>query len=143
MTVWTAGVLSPFWGRLWFTTNVNRPAMPPATIWIAIFAITGVALWFVTLKSFIDGWRTAYGLTNQRVIVAVGENGSTQSYVGEALSSMERSGSDAKGSLRFDFGRRGRSSGYRGGFYGIKNPARVESLIYQTLIMPQKGGAVP
>jgi hypothetical protein len=125
-------------------TEVSDPNLH-AHFWFrafpALIALFGVAMWLWTVKKIADCWRTAYGLTNRRVLITIGANGSTKSYSEAAFSSMKRTGDECRGSILFDYGRRGRGHGYNAGFYGIQNPARVEALIYATLLDKNGKGA--
>ncbi|MDZ4791769.1 MAG: hypothetical protein SGJ17_11295 [Hyphomicrobiales bacterium] len=51
-----------------------------------------------SLRQAANGWYTAYGLTNQRAIIAVGDRGSTQSFTGDAFQSVQVRG-ESHGSL--------------------------------------------
>src|SRR5215472_6231943 len=62
---------------------------------------TGMAA--VAVRSLAQCWRTAYAVTNERVIIAVGEFGETKSFGSWALSSVHRTESGKKGSLLFDY----------------------------------------
>ncbi|MGO9985148.1 MAG: hypothetical protein ACLPIX_13210 [Rhodomicrobium sp.] len=108
----------------------------------SLFSLLGAAVWLWTAKKAAYCWRTAYGLTNRRVIIAAGLNGPTQSYSPAKLSGFVRSGGESEGSILFDFGPLGEgSSGYRAGLHGIRDPGRVEALIYETLLGNKKGAA--
>ncbi len=93
--------------------------------------IFGAIIWRIALREVLDCWHMAYGLTEQRIIIAVGEAGETRSFTAKMLSAVERSGGKT-GSVWFDYEQDGES--YRAGFYGIADPERVYSLIRETLI---------
>jgi hypothetical protein len=102
----------------------------------AAFTFIGTLLWLSVFKNYQDCWRTAYGLTDRRALIAVAQ-GEVKSFTGSALASLSRKGSVDKGTILFDYGPVSRrSSNFRAGFYGIKQPAQVEALIYNTLIKP-------
>ncbi|MGO8951718.1 MAG: hypothetical protein ACLPWS_05480 [Rhodomicrobium sp.] len=112
---------------------------PPPLLFLPfglLFCALGTVFWLQALKSVTDCWRTAYGLTNRRIIIAMGDAGPTKSFGAQSVGTLLRTGDDLRGSIMFDFGPRGRRShsGYREGLFGICNPARVEALIFQTLL---------
>ncbi len=109
-----------------------------------LMCLIGAGIWLWTAKKIADGWRTAYGLTNRRVIVAVGGNGPVKSYCAAAFSKMERKGDTDRGTILFDYGWKGRyGEDYRAGLFGIPGPSRVEALIDRTLLAgKEKGGAL-
>ena len=141
MSLWTGGVLFAAW-------NLVFPAKPApnATFGLVVVGamlVFGGASWFRALKSFFDCWNTIYVLTGRRLMITAG--GDTRSFTGAALSDLSRTGGEDRGSIRFGggniaYGRRSWSLDAFDGLYGIENPAGVEALIYQTLIMP-KGGS--
>src|SRR5262249_5903297 len=102
-----------------------------------LFLIIGLVIFFFGFRSFLRSWQTAYAVTNERVIIAVGQFGDTNSFGSHAFSSMRRTGSDEKGSIFFDYGDTGEGHAHRHGFYGIKNPAQVEALLHRTFIAPE------
>ena len=141
MTIWTGIAAFGLYNAI-HGANLAKPnSASPVLLVTSIFCIIGTIVLLRTLKSILDCWQIAYGLTDRRIIIAAGESGKTQSFTAGALTELSRSGDDRKGSLLFDQGRKGRSFGYRSGLYGIADPARVESLIYRTLITPNKQGA--
>jgi hypothetical protein len=105
----------------------------------SLFCIAGAATCVWVLKKILDCWRIAYGLTNRHVIVATGYDGPTESYGAAALSDMVRTGDPCWGSIKFNYGRKGEGTGYKAGLHGIRDPARVEALIYETLLGNKKG----
>jgi len=144
MTFWTGGVLFGAW-NLMFSPRANTNVSFGLVV-ISVMVIFGGASWFRTLKSFFRCWDTIYVLTDRRLVIAAGRD--TRSFTGVALGDLSRTGGDERGSIRLS----GINAGYSGyarrywgldasdGLYGIQNPAGVEALIYQTLIMP-KGGS--
>jgi hypothetical protein len=141
MTVWTGGVSFGIWN---IALKPNAPAF--SVIVLCLFAGFGAFSWFRTLQALTACWTTVYALTDRRIIIAAGE-ANIQSFNAAALGDISRTGSGARGSLIFGSGTlqtayRRRSRGFLAdsGLYGIAEPARVEALIYKTLIMPQKEG---
>jgi hypothetical protein len=145
MTIWTGAVLFGLW-NLVVGPKANSSAPFPALLVLGVMITVGTTSWIRTLRSFTACWNTAYGLTDRRIIIAVGE-GATQSFTAAALGNLSRTGSKKRGSLTFgssaypDYGRPFRWFGLGNGLYGISDPVRVEALVYQTLIMPQREGA--
>jgi hypothetical protein len=123
--------------------NAFFPNMPPGNIYtdgivLFIAAIVIVSCARALMKLFY-AWRTTYGITNRRVIIAVAGTNKVESFTGSALSRIERKGSAEFGTLLFDYGPQGDSRLFRNGFYGIRDPARVEALIYQHVLQtPEK-----
>ena len=122
----------------------SKPFYPAIVVAMLIF-VFGSALWFRAAKRAADCWRRAYGLTNRRIIIAAGKEGPVNSYSAAALADMTRTGDECEGSIEFNYGGRRWSFGgmgdYSNGLYGIGNPARVEALIYETLLQSKKGAA--
>jgi hypothetical protein len=142
MTFWTGGVFFVAAKALAKGPDPSTQTLFGPLAVPVLFFLGGAAMWLWTAKKITDGWRTAYGLTNRRVIVTVGTNGSTKSYSAAALSGMKRTGDEFQGSILFDSGPRARGFGYdHAGLYGVENPARVEALIYETLLPTEKGAA--
>lgn len=115
----------------------------PGVLTVLLFLL---GLWLWTGKKAADCWRTAYGLTNLRIIIAIGANGPAASYDAAALADMRRTGNEFDGSILFDYGwlplwRCSGLRGYRSGLYGMRNPGRVEALIYEILLDSKKGAA--
>jgi len=117
---------------------------PDAGILPVLLCVSLFSLWLWTGKKIASCWWTAYGLTNRRIIIAAGRAGLEASYGAAALADMKRTGSELKGSILFNYGWlpwwRRQWRGFRDGLYGIRTPARVEALIYETLIKPQIRG---
>jgi hypothetical protein len=134
--VWTAIAVS-------FAFINKPPSWVLAPFWLVggAFCFIGTLGWLSSLKNVLNCWHIAYALTDRRVVISVGETGEMKSFTGSALTSLSRTGSSATGTIKFDYGPVGRGSGFRAGFYGIEQPARVEALIYENLIIPQKEGA--
>lgn len=108
--------------------------------WHTAVASFIIGLLVFTLVKIADCWRTAYGLTNQRAIIATGP--ATLSLSKEAFSQIKRTGDDALGTLLFDPGQpylvtEINISGFQHAFFGIRSPAKVEQLIRDTLLGPQ------
>ncbi len=142
MTLWTGLVVRSLPAAILATKVSDWNSLKPGVFMAVLFSFFGVAGWLWAAKKIADCWRTAYGLTNRRVIIAAGIDGPANSYSAAALSGLVRTGDDCQGSILFDFGSRGRSGyGYNAGLYGIRNPARVEALIYETLLENKKGAA--
>jgi hypothetical protein len=118
-----------------------NPDVLPVLLCICLFG-----LWVWTGKKAADCWRTAYALTDRRIIIAAGMAGPESSYDATALVDMKRTGDELKGSILFNYGWlplwRHQWRGYRNGLYGIRTPARVEALIYETLLPGRKGAAI-
>ncbi len=115
----------------------------PASTIPVLFCILGCAIWFWIFRRIADCWRTAYALTDRRMIIAAGKNGSTKSLAPLALSDLVRKGDATSGTLLFGHQTFNRPFGYGSydigrGFFGIRDPARVEALIYETLLNPNK-----
>ena len=141
MTVWTGFAF--FWTAM-ASVTLKSPDWKPPSAFLSIgglFCLIGVFGWAGALKAVADCWRTAYGLTDRRVVIAVGDSGKTTSFGAAALSNMERTGGEARGTIRFGFGPSGKSYGYNAGLFGIVDPARVEAAIYETLLWNQTKGA--
>jgi hypothetical protein len=141
MTVWTGFALFTL---LLIPGQASATDPPPTVVLLAIpliFCAVGTATWLWTLKKIADCWRTAYGLTDRRIIIAVGESGSTDSYTGGAIESLKRLGDNRRGTLLFDYRTKGRGYGHNAAFHGIDEPARVEALIYKTLLLKETKGA--
>jgi hypothetical protein len=143
MTFWTGAALYGASKALERVPDPGLDSLLGALGVPALFVLIGAAAWLWVAKKITDGWRTAYGLTNRRVIIAVGRNGAAKSYSAAALSGMKRTGDEFRGSILFESGLRGWGYGYdHAGLYGIENPARVEALIYETLLPTEKGAAI-
>lgn len=143
MTVWTGGVLFGAWNMLLGPkANANLNAPLPALFILGFMVMVGAGLWIKALRSFSGCWRTAYAVTDRRVVV-VADGEAARSLSGGALGDISRAGGERQGSLIFGpvSGAGRYSPGTNTGFYGIPDPARVEALIYKTLIVPHKGGA--
>lgn len=93
------------------------------------------------LQAIIACRETAYGLTDRRVIIAIGKDGSTQSLGPGSLGRIERSGDSERGTLKFDLG--GPSDWWytrswmwkpQPAFVDIRDPAKVEAAIYTHLL---------
>lgn len=136
-TIWTG--FAVVWTRVASGMAVVSLASPPDALLLigGLFCVAGATVWVFILRNVVNCWRTAYGLTNRRVIIAVGENGPTRSFGPLALSRIERSGGEERGTVRFDYGPmmlwRG-NYGFQAGFHRIRAPARVEALIYEHLL---------
>jgi hypothetical protein len=126
-----------------------RDLLSPA----AIIVLIAVMFCITTLKKVLYCWRTAYGLTDRRVIIVAGDRGATRSYEASAFNRIERSGDHTYGTIRFDLGRSWggrmddfaalwRGGHWRAGLYGIKNPAYVEAEINKTLLLHREKGSV-
>ena len=144
MTLWTGGVLYGLW-NLSHKPDVNPNGVGFPLIILSFFFAFGAYSWLQALRAVIACWTTGYALTDRRVIIAAGET-AIQSFNTAALGDISRTGNDARGTLRFGsvqnlYGRRSWNFGSSDDLYGIGEPARVEALIYQTLIMPKKEGA--
>ncbi len=123
---------------------------PVSFFWMFGLLIVGAGLYqcAVALRAIYGCLFTAYGLTDRRVIVVVGDNGATRSFGPEALSRMSRTGGRDCGTLAFDTG----IQDYR--YYrpswtwqpqpalvDIRDPAKVEALIYTHLLNRKREGA--
>lgn len=115
----------PDWSSGWLDVAVLIPLF---------MALLGAVFWLTSLREIYRCWHTAYGLTDRRVIIAVGDKGPTQSFGADAFATMARKGDDDAGHLLFDYGPRGRSTGFRHGLFGIAEPRRVEAAIVQYLL---------
>jgi hypothetical protein len=137
MTLWTGGILFAAWHAFFY------PTKPKDGVDVLIIMIAfGAFGWYRAFRLLLACWATSYALTDRRLIIA--ERRDTQSFTAAALGIMTRTGDARRGSLMFDasntpsYSRR--SFFYAPGLYGIADPARVEALIYKTLIMPNKEG---
>jgi hypothetical protein len=107
----------------------------------------GLYLCFSALRAISACWFTAYGVTDRRVIIAIGRNGTTQSLGPAALSRVERTGGPDCGTLTFDFGQLDARYGWSWNwkpppaFVQIRDPAKVEALIYTHLLNRKREGA--
>ena len=88
-------------------------SLNPAVLGPLLFCGFGAGFWLWTAKKIADCWRTGYGLTNRRLIIAVGTGGPVESYSADAFSDMARTGDAQQGSILFAHGQRGRASGYK------------------------------
>jgi hypothetical protein len=142
--IWTGVIFITVVGYAISSSKKSSLVFPVSSLVIfgLLFCFIGTAIWISTLRNLVACWNTAYGLTNHRLVIAIGDKGKTESFSKDSLSSLLRSGDDKQGTLRFDYGRKGRGYGYRNGLYGIKDPARVEALIYQHLIAPKSEGTI-
>jgi hypothetical protein len=141
MTFWTGGVLYAASNAYAKIPNPSlRDLLGPLAVPV-LFGVIGAAAWLWNAKKIADCWRTAYGLTDRRVIIAVGRDGPCQSFGPAALADIERTGNEASGNLRFDRDRLRRGYGFSPGLFGIPGPARVEALIYETLLRKDEKGA--
>ena len=145
MTIWTGGVLFGLWNMSYGTQAKPNGGLFALAI-LGFMVAIGIKGWITALTSFTGCWRTAYAVTDRRVLITAGDD--TKSFSGAALGDLSRTGNELQGSLIFGagvlgsgYGRRSFGSGYSSGFYGIPDPAGVEALIYRTLIMPHKEGA--
>ena len=145
MTVWTGGVLFGFWNVV-FGAKANPNAPLPALLVLGLMIVFGTRAWVKALTALTDCWRTAYAVTDRRILITAGED--TKSFTAAALGDLSRTGNEQQGSLIFGagslgagYGRRPFGFGYGFGLYGIPDPAGVEALIYRTLIMPHNQGA--
>jgi hypothetical protein len=141
MTFWTGGVLYAAFNAYKKIPNPSLPTLSGPLAVPVVFAVIGAAAWLWNAKKIANCWRTAYGLTDRRVIIAVGRDGPCQSFGPAALADIERTGNEASGSLRFDRDRLRRGYGYSPGLFGIREPARVEALIYEHILNGNKKGA--
>lgn len=141
MTIWTGLVVRSLPISLRAIQATDWKSVNPAVFLPVLFSLFGAAGWLWAAKKVVDCWRTACGLTNRWVIVAVGVDGPVKSYSAAALSGLVRTGDSYQGSILFDYGQRSRSYGYNAGLYGIRDPARVETLVYETLLGNKKGAA--
>jgi hypothetical protein len=83
-----------------FTFGLRVPADP----WIMIVAYLGWVLVVVMLINVLECWKTAYGLTDRRLIIVVGKRiwwGSTQSYGPEDIEPLRWTGGGDWGSVFF------------------------------------------
>jgi hypothetical protein len=141
MSLWTGGILFAAWNIIY--SNKPNASGNFGLVFIIAMLLFGGASWFRALKSFFDCWNTLYVLTDRRLMITTGRD--TRSFTGAALGDLSRTGGQERGSIRFGgsnsaYGRRTWGLDTFDGLYGIQNPAGVEALIYQTLIMP-KGGS--
>lgn len=140
MSVWTGGILFAGWNLI-YSNKPNANANFGLVVISGMLLIGGVS-WFRALKSIFDCWNTIYVLTDRRLMITTGRD--TRSFTGAALGDLSRTGGEARGSIRLNasnatYGRRTWDLDVFDGLYGIENPAGVEALIYQTLIMPRGG----
>ncbi len=118
----------------------------------------------LAIRKIFNAWRTAYGLTDKRVIVAVGAS-KTESHEPLELQWMRRNHSGARGDIiltKPDFvsqpeplywrilrdpngfywrSLRRTAPHDKPGLYSIRDPARIEALIRETLLKPHTEGA--
>jgi hypothetical protein len=114
-----------------------------------IFVGAGLYQCLSALRMIAGCWSTAYGVTDRRVIIAVGQNGTTQSLWPASLSRMERKGGQDFGTHSFDQGQQNGRYGYgwtwnwkpQPAFVQIRDPAKVEALIYTHLLNRKREGA--
>jgi hypothetical protein len=144
ITIWTGGVLFALW-NLVFKESANPSGGLPALAILGFLVTAGAVFWVRAVSSFADCWRTAYALTDRRIIIAAGEGSRTQSFTAAALGDITRTGNEQRGSIIFGndpfySGHRFRGFGQGNGLYGISDPARVEGQIYRTLVTPNRQG---
>ncbi len=143
ITFWMGFVLFGLW-------NVAlKPQVEPEfsglpIVMLCLFVAVGSYSWLQALRALMACWSTAYALTDRRIIISAGES-NIVSFSAAALGDITRSGTEACGSLTFgsaqnNYSRRSWNFRASNGLYGIAEPARVEALIYQTLIMPKREG---
>ncbi len=128
-------LLYAFWNAL----LKSGPITPLALIITFYILGVGAFFWVRAFKTVRSCWRTAYALTDRRVIVAAGE---VKSFGPAELRHISRRGEEACGSLVFlsapPAWREMRRCGpfYDNGLFGIPEPARMQRLIHQTLHIP-------
>ena len=133
MTLWIGAILF-IASQAFFS-----PAKPTnaAAVFLIVMIVSGAFGWYKAFRSLLACWAISYALTDRQLIIA--ERGDTQSFTAAALGIMTRTGDARRGSLIFNAAN---TPSYSRGFvpapglYGIADPARVEALIYKTLIMP-------
>jgi hypothetical protein len=116
-----------------------------------LFVGVGLYQFLSALRAVAGCWSTAYGVTERRVIIAIGQNGPTQSIGPALLNRMERSGGLDFGTLNFDSGLQYGRYGWnwywawnwkpQPAFVQIRDPAKVEALIYTHLLNRKREGA--
>jgi hypothetical protein len=95
------------------------------------------AFLIAALANILDRWKTVYGLTDSRLIIAVGRGGSrgsTRSYGAQDIEPLTWTGGKDWGSVFFGeaWGEGGRR--HEAALYGITDPAKVIDLITETLL---------
>lgn len=107
---------------------------------IFLLILGGAVGCFLALANILDCWKTAYGLTDSRLIIAVGKGGwwrSTKSYCPEDMEPLMWTGDKNWGSVYFGEGPGvlgGEGSRFKGALYGIAHPTDVIALINETLL---------
>ncbi len=136
--LWAAGIF--LWFQMIWKTD---PRWDGGVSLLALGTLVAMAAysWWEALRTVIAYWKTAYTLTDRRVIIAA--DGNIQSFNAATLGDISRTGSGSRGSLTFGSataysGLRSWNLRLRNGLYGISDPAQVEALIYQTLNLPQR-----
>src|SRR5262249_20092021 len=89
-----------------------------------VFVGFGLYQCLSALRMMAGCWSTAYGVTDRRVIIAIGQDGATQSLGPASLSRMERSGGPDYGTLTFDLGQQ--DGRYSRGWNWKPQPAFVQ-----------------
>jgi hypothetical protein len=133
ITAWLGFVAALFAAKRSWQPDWWHGWMDMAVLIPALLILIGLFFWLVSLRDIFRCWHTAYGLTDRRVIIAVGQKGPTQSFGPDAFTKTAHKGDD-RGHVLFDYGRRGRSMGFRHGLFGIAEPRRVEAAIKRHLI---------
>ncbi len=137
---------SIFWilGAYTATPKTAHAQAPYFFLFGVPFVAVGIYQILASFKSIVDCWRTAYGLTDRRVIIATGARGKTQSLWPNSLGQIDRSGDDRRGTITFA-GAASELADRRGwkpkpAFAGIAEPRKVEALIYSHLLTQNREG---
>jgi len=135
------------WGASHAVLKNGAPASSFFPLFGLVFVGFGLYQCLSALWAIAGCWSTAYGVTDRRVIIAIGQNGTTQSLGPASLSRIERKGGPDYGTLTFDLGlqdgRYGRNWNLKPqpAFVQIRDPAKVEALIYTHLLNRKREGA--
>lgn len=109
--------------------------------WGGMFIVVGLFMLITGLMAFLRGFRTAYAVTENRILIISDLFGRRiHSIDGESVGRIERTGG-GKGSLKFVDHRSSRFTDRAGrpvsaplGFYGIRDPKAVEATIRRYLL---------
>ena len=106
-----------------------------------VFLVCGVGGFigsFVALRTMWSRHDVAYGLTDRRLIIAIG-TWKTKSFGPEAFNKIKRSGEERR-TIWFDYGSDGDGYDYRHALFGILDADRVEELLRRQFPPVKKKG---